>query len=179
MGENKPIINRAWAMPNKYTFTIPPIAELIQRYVGNGQGWIDPFAGNNSPAEYRNDHRSECKSEYHLDAIDFVRLIPGPFVGCLFDPPYSIHEVKRHYDNIGAKYDFKNDPTCAFKSVRDEIATKILDEGLVIYFGWNTNAFGLKRGFHIEEILVVAHGGNRNDTLVTVERKCGHEEKVK
>ena len=39
-----------------------------------------------------------------------------------------------------------------------------------------SNAFGKKRGFEIEEILIVAHGGNRNDTLVTVERKQSLEE---
>jgi len=49
------IINRVWAMPNKWTFTIKPIAELLARYVGDGKGWVDPFAGKNSPAELCND----------------------------------------------------------------------------------------------------------------------------
>jgi hypothetical protein len=30
---------------------------------------------------------------------------------------------------------------------------------------------GKNRGFEIVEILIVAHGGHHNDTLVTVERK--------
>lgn len=30
---------------------------------------------------------------------------------------------------------------------------------------------GLKRGFEIVEILLVAHGSNHNDTIVTVEKK--------
>lgn len=49
------IINRVWAMPNKWTFQIQPITELIKRYVGDGKGWIDPFAGMTSPAEITND----------------------------------------------------------------------------------------------------------------------------
>ena len=69
---------------------------------------------------------------------------------------------------MGRKYDFAKDPTCAFKIVRDLIAPKVKR---VIYFGWNTNAFGKKRGFEIEEIMIVAHGGTRNDTIVTVEKK--------
>ena len=48
-------MNRVWAMPNKWTFKIPPIAELLARYVGDGKGWIDPFAGMYSPAEFTND----------------------------------------------------------------------------------------------------------------------------
>lgn len=33
------------------------------------------------------------------------------------------------------------------------------------------NGIGKTRGFEIVEILLVAHGGNHNDTIVTVERK--------
>lgn len=160
-------INRTWAMPNKWTFAIKPIKELLEKY-NVGKGWLDPFAGKLSPAEIRNDHRSNMNAEYHMDAIDFANTIQGYYKGALFDPPYSIHEVKRHYDSIGRKYDFKSDPTCSFKQVRDVIAPKV---NMVIYFGWNSNAFGKKRGFEIIEILLVAHGGNRNDTIVTVEKK--------
>ena len=39
------VINRVWAMPNKWTFKIKPIAELVARYVGYGYGWIDPLGG--------------------------------------------------------------------------------------------------------------------------------------
>ena len=42
-------------MPNKWTFKIPAIADLITRYVGDGDGWLDPFAGRYSPAKLTND----------------------------------------------------------------------------------------------------------------------------
>ena len=32
------IINRVWAMPNKWTFKVKPIGELVSRYVGDGKG---------------------------------------------------------------------------------------------------------------------------------------------
>ena len=164
-------ISRVWAMPNKWTFTIKPIRELLNRYVGDGIGWIDPFAGQHSPAEITNDHRTDTNAKYHLDALDFTTRLKGTIKGCLFDPPYSIHEVKRHYDELGMKYDWKTDPTAGFTKVRDTIASKMEIGSIIIYFGWNSNAFGKKRGFEIIEILLVAHGGNRNDTIVTVERK--------
>ncbi len=164
-------ISRVWAMPNKWTFTIKPIAELLKKY-NVGLGWADPFAGQHSPAEYTNDHRPDSNAKFHMDAIDFSETIDKESLsGVLFDPPYSIHEVKRHYDSINRKYDFASDPTCSFKLVRDNMAGCIKTGGYVIYFGWNSNAFGKKRGFNIVEILLVAHGGNRNDTIVTVEVK--------
>lgn len=43
--------------------------------------------------------------------------------------------------------------------------------GICLSFGWNTNGVGKKREFEIIEILVVAHGGSKNDTLCTVEKK--------
>ena len=164
-------ISRVWAMPNKWTFTINPIKKLLNYYVGDGRGWIDPFAGLYSPAQYTNDHRIDTNATYHFDALEFVKHFTATIKGCLFDLPYSIHEVKRHYDKIGMKYDWKTDPTGGFTKVRDALASKMEIGSHVIYFGWNSNAFGKKRGFEIVEILLVAHGGNRNDTIVTVEKK--------
>lgn len=53
----------------------------------------------------------------------------------------------------------------------DEIARIVKPNGKCISFGWNTNDVGKKRGFQIESILIVAHGGSHNDTLVTVEKE--------
>jgi hypothetical protein len=41
-------INRIWAMPNKNTFEIKPIRELVQLYYCNNS--IDPFANKNKIA---------------------------------------------------------------------------------------------------------------------------------
>lgn len=164
------ILNRVWAMPNKWTFKIKPIADLLHKY-NVGKGWVDPFAGKTSMAELTNDHNPANPAKYHMDALEFVRILAPGWKGCVFDPPYSISEVKRHYDMMGMTYDWKTDPTAGFTKVRDVAAKKIIIGGHVIYFGWNSNAFGKKRGFEIVEILLVAHGGNRNDTIVTVEKK--------
>jgi hypothetical protein len=43
-------INRVWAMPNKNTFTIKPIGELIDRYMLNNPFSIDPISGDYSCA---------------------------------------------------------------------------------------------------------------------------------
>ena len=63
-------LSRVWAMPSRWTFTIPPIRKLLDRYVGDGMMWIDPFAGENSPAEITNDINPDRPTTYHLHAID-------------------------------------------------------------------------------------------------------------
>jgi len=54
---------------------------------------------------------------------------------------------------------------------KNEVARILKPNGIVIICGWNTNGIGLKRGFKMLEILAVPHGGSKNDTLCTVERK--------
>lgn len=166
------IINRIWAMPNKWTFKITPIRELIERYAHDGKGWADPFAGQSQFAEYRNDlnpinnQSSKCEADVFLNEFR-----DGSLQGVLFDPPYSLTQVSRSYQDIGLKFKGLENPTGGFPKVRNAIARTIAVGGYCISFGWNTVGIGKGRGFVIEEILIVCHGGNRNDTLVTVERK--------
>lgn len=94
---------RVWAMPSPWTFSIFPISQLLKKYVGDGKGWIDPFAGKNSPAEIRNDHNPEREAEYHMEAIDFVNVLTGRYNGILFDPPYSFRQISEHYRSLGMK----------------------------------------------------------------------------
>jgi hypothetical protein len=56
-------------------------------------------------------------------------------------------------------------------NIKKEISRIIKKDGIVISFGWNSNGIGKTKGFIIEEILLVAHGGNHNDTICVVERK--------
>lgn len=72
---------------------------------------------------------------------------------------------------MGLKFKGKENPTGGFPVVRSLLAGMLPEGGVSISFGWNTAGLGKKNGMEIEEILIVSHGGNRNDTLVTVERK--------
>jgi len=158
-------------MPNKWTFKIKPIAELVARYVGDGKDWIDPFAGKNSPAEFTNDLHPGSKSTYHLDALDFLKTSTGKYKGCLFDPPYSPRQVSECYQSVGIKASMQDTQAKFWGDLKREIARIVIPDGNCITFGWNTNGIGKKHGFEIIEILLVAHGGWHNDTIVTVERK--------
>lgn len=165
------MMNRMWAMPSPWTFTIKPIRELIMRYVGNGDGWIDPFAGKNSPAQLTNDINPAMPTMYHLDALDFVQQCPLQIVGALFDPPYSLRQVSEHYAAAGRKATSLDTSANFYSRVLDAITPKVVSSGYAIRCGWCSNGFGKKRGFEMIEVLLVAHGGSKNDTIVTVERK--------
>lgn len=167
-------LSRTWAMPSRWTFTIPPIRKLLDRYVGDGKMWIDPFAGENSHAETTNDINPDRPTTHHLHAMDFVtNLNDGYHKGILFDPPYSLRQVKECYDGIGIKMSFEDSKKFP-NNVKDAAANKIIAGGHALSFGWNSGGFGKKRGFEIIEILLVAHGGHHNDTIVTVEKKINH-----
>ena len=158
-------------MPSKWTFEVKPIRELLERY-GVGLGWIDPFCGQTSKAEYRNDLNPDNNhAQYHMEALDFLLLKDWGITGAVFDPPYSLTQVSRSYNDIGLKFKAKENPTGGFPKVKSRLASLLKSGQFCISFGWNTGGLGKKNGMEIVEILVVCHGGNHNDTLVTVEKK--------
>lgn len=163
-------IERKWAMPNKWTFSICPIRQLLQEEVTAGL-WIDPFAGENSPASITNDLNPQRATGYHMDALEFLRMFEtGSVDGVLYDPPYSPRQVKECYDSIGLSGLW--DGRMSFWSdTKNEIARIIKPHGKVICFGWNSMGCGKRRGFEMTRILLVPHGGSRNDTICTVEVK--------
>ena len=165
------IINRVRAQPNRWTFQIKPIAKLVYKYVGDGKGWVDPFAGMYSPAEFTNDINPEMPAKVHLPAEDFVKQLDGIYEGIIFDPPYSYEQISRAYKGMGLTVTPLETSDNFYSRVKNPICNKIKDGGIAISFGWNSNGFGKRRGFHIIEILLVAHGGGHYDTIVTVERK--------
>lgn len=158
-------------MPNRWTFQIKPIRRLLELY-GVGKGWIDPFCGMYSPAEFRNDlDPKNTHAQYHHEAIDFLSICDWKITGALFDPPYSLSKISRSYKGVGLKFQSKENPTGGFPKVRKRLAELLPSGGFCISFGWNTAGLGKKNGMEIKQILIVSHGGNRNDTLVTVEQK--------
>lgn len=176
--EKRLLFSRVWAMPNAWTFKIGPIAKLLERYVpAGGRGWIDPYAGYNSPAEGRNDLDPKAKAEYHLDALEFAKAMKdvanmyGKFDGILYDPPYSFRQISEHYKALGLKATQKDTSMAFYEKAKSAFCELIKPGGYAISFGWNSNGFGKARGFEIVEIMLVAHGGSKNDTIVVVERK--------
>lgn len=164
------IINRKWAMPNKNTFDIKPIKELIERYKVKNS--IDPFANKNRIASITNDLDPEYNCDYTMDAKDFLDLFGRESVSLvLFDPPYSPRQVSECYTKLGKTVNMQTTQSSFWGDLKKQINHITEPNGIVISFGWNSCGIGKTNGFEIIEILMVSHGGWHNDTIVTVERK--------
>ena len=146
-------INRIWAMPNKRTFQIKPIKELLEEEIPKDAKVLDPF-----PFDYVKDATNTLMNTPN-DSHEFA----------VFDPPYSPRQLKECYKGIG-EYDTK---ASTWSKWKDLLAIKVKLGGKVISFGWSSQGMGKKRGFEIKRILLVPHGGQHNDTI------CVMEEKVK
>jgi len=188
---------RIWCMPNKQTFSIKPIRELLEeelpsqeiRFCGEDDEdllrrygydckpqWIDPFVNHcgHQYANVTNDLNPEFKADFHLDALEFLKTFRDESVdGVLFDPPYSPRQVSECYKGVGIKVTSETTQSSFYTKLKKEIARIVKPNGKVICFGWNSGGVGKKLGFELVRILLVPHGSVHNDTIVTVEVKNG------
>lgn len=171
-------IVRKWAMPNGNTFSIPPIKDLVENYVllvpEDGE-IVDPFANSSEYGTITNDLNPEFQTDFHMDALSFLKTVGADSADLvLYDPPYSITQAAQLYKSYGKEKLETNVSNMKYwANCKNEIARITKPNGKVISFGWNTNGMGKNRGFEIDEILIVAHGGSKNDTLCVVETKRG------
>lgn len=163
--------SRIWAMPNKNTFSIKPIHEFVHRYLEKSKCSVDPFARDNRWATFTNDLNPKTAAEYHLEAEEFLALLVKKKVQAdliILDPPYSPRQVKECYDGIGRKMATEDAWGGAMKKRRRELLWQMMaPNAVVLSFGWNTNCMG--KGFQIDEILLVPHGSDHNDTICVAE----------
>lgn len=164
------IINRIWQMPNKNTFEIKPIKSLIDKY--SFGKIVDPFANNNKIANVTNDLDEQYDTDYHMDALDFLKLFDDNSVDTvLYDPPYSVRQVSEVYRKLGHSVNMETTQATYWSKQKEQIGRIIKKDGIVISCGWNSGGIGKKYGFEIQEILLVPHGGAHNDTIVVVDKK--------
>lgn len=173
--DRQTVMSRVWAMPSPDTFSIPPIQDLLLRWLPGCQSIVDPFARGSKYADYRNDLDPESPAEFHLEATAFCAELAAMGVradAVLFDPPYSPRQISECYRRVGLQVGTRETQNGRFyKDVRDGLDRLLQPGGLAISCGWNSSGFGKTRGYVVEEILLVCHGGAHNDTIVTVERK--------
>ena len=166
--------SREWGMPSADTFDCPPIWRFVRGYLGRSRISVDPFSRNTQLAIHTNDLNPNTLAEHHMEAGDFLRMLIAENISAdlvIFDPPYSLTQVSRSYQDIGLKFKGKENPTGGFPKVRKLIAQILTRDGICLSFGWNSVGLGKKLGFEIIEILLVCHGGNHNDTICLAERR--------
>lgn len=92
------IISRVTGNVHRYTFRIKKIADLVRKYIGDGKGWVEPFAGESKFGEFRNDLNPNMNQTHNIDALEFMKLFGDRSLnGVLFDPPYSMEQISRSY----------------------------------------------------------------------------------
>ncbi|KKN31714.1 hypothetical protein LCGC14_0821370 [marine sediment metagenome] len=172
--------SREWAMPSHETFSIPPIAVFIDKYLRASTVSIDPFARDFTRATYTNDLNPDTLASSHVDSLDFLRGLDDSGVLAdliIFDPPYSPRQVKECYNGIGLKMKQEDaQRTCSWVREKEIIHDLLEVGGVFLYFGWDSMGMGRTRGYQIEEILLVCHGPGHNDTICMAERKLQHQE---
>ena len=156
-------------MPNSNTFQINPIANLIHHYIHGVS--VDPFANTSRIASITNDLNPEYDTDYHMDAIDFLEMFATESVDCvLYDPPYSLRQVSECYKGVGWEVTMETTQASWNTKHKTEIKRILKPNGIAMCFGWNSNGIG-GSDMDMVEILLVAHGAQHTDTIVTVERK--------
>ncbi len=176
-------MNRIWAMPNKNTFTIKPINELVRRVITLekakkclvGCVVIDPFARNSCVADlcdWTNDLDETCDTTHHLESLTFLKSFEDESVDViLFDPPYSPRQISECYKQVGREVHMKDTQSSFYGDRKKEIARVLKPGGKAVCFGWNSGGIGKTSGMELIEVLLVPHGGAHNDTICTVEVK--------
>ena len=167
MNNNELEFNYTWEMPSKWTFTMKSVKRLLEKY-NVGQGWCDPFAGENSPAELANDIEGRGNN-FQMDGLEFLKsLEDNSLDGAVFDPPYSTEQCLRLYT---PKHNGTAGRAEYWAKCKDEIKRIVKRGGLTISFAWDSVGMGKKRGFEKKEISLICHGACHNDTIITVEKK--------
>ena len=162
MDTNKPQFDYIKCPLHRYTFSVRPIREWVEQ---NCEGLsLNLFAGITklNINEIRNDLDLQALADYHMDAVEFLRLWQGEkFDTVLLDPPYAYRKSMEMYKGIRCS---------PFRQLKDEVGSVLKDGGKVITFGYHSNTMGANRGFKVEKIALFSHGGAIHDTIASVER---------
>lgn len=162
---------RTWAMPSPWTFSIAPIGELVRHVMSGCETIVDPFCGQSTFANVRND----LAADEGKDAIDWLDALihergKAWADGVILDPPYSPRQISECYEAIGRTATTKDTQNARlYKQAVERLSIVLKPGGVAVRCGWNSAGFG--KDFQLTHVLMVCHGGAHNDTIVTVEKK--------
>jgi len=134
-------------MPNHKTFEIAVIKKLFDE-------------------EFKEPYCDLFPYPYSFDALKFLEGRESESMqNVAYDPPYSQRQLREMYDSLGLHYEMNSS---YWHNIERELFRVVKPGGKVIRFGWNSKQI---EGFEIAKILLVNHGGQHNDTIVTVQKK--------
>ena len=171
------VFRRVWAMPSADTFSVPPMGDMVKRYLRESTVSIDPFARNKRWATHTNDMNPNTEAEHHMEARDFMRKMVADGVKAdliIFDPPYSPRQVSEVYSELGLTATMIDTQTARMKKECRILIRQLSEPGTVVLsFGWNS--VGMGKGWETLETMLVCHGGDHNDTICLAERMVSNQ----
>lgn len=168
-------------------FSNPHIRKIIDKVINDvmfntcGNGLIiDPFARESFtrtlPNCITNDLNTEFNTDYNLEFKEFAQTLQGSVHNnidlVLFDPPYSLRQLKDCYDGIGKDLDLWQTQNM-WKEGKDIIAAMMPVGSYAISLGWSAAGFGKRRGFKKTQLHVFEQPAreDRYSLLLIVEQK--------
>lgn len=140
----------------------------------------DPFSNNKTcriqgTDLVSNDLNPKFNSTYNMEANDFGELMKKEnriFDLVLFDPPYSLRQLKDCYEGIGQTLPHWQSQNM-WGRCKDALASCVRPGGYVISFGWSSHGFGKRRLFEKQEIHNLEQAGTdgRYNIQIVVEKK--------
>ena len=120
--------------------------------------------------------KSKCNKNVFYNDYIYCVTVPNSTLlikrgGKIFWCGNSPRQVSECYTRLDKTVNMQTTQASFWSKQKEQIARIVKPNGIVITCGWNSGGIGKKYGFEIIEILLVAHGGWHNDTIVTVERK--------
>ena len=166
---------------NCYTFKVPQIRKWVENQCRD-RFTLNLFAGptrlsigevEKVSLEVTNDLDKEMNTDYHMEALEFLKWWSTQELVLLFDaiildPPYSYRKSMEYYNGNTNK-------ESKFKLCLDLIPDLLAPNGKVITFGYHSSQMGKCRGFKVDEIAIFDHSGAIHSTLATVESRIGND----
>lgn len=167
-------------MPNKWTFKVIGVKEFIEsNLIGDVLvpfGGMEKLEGTGEDAlsiatcdiKYPNNEEAAA-AEFNCDArfLDKSPEIKGKkYRTVVLDPPFTFFQASRSYNLNESQFRMSD-----VVKAKDEAFMHCIGKNncRVITLGFNSTGMGKERGFKLKKMAVINHGGNRNDTLITVE----------
>ena len=114
----------------------------------------DPFSNNKTEriqgtTLVTNDLNPKFNADFCMEANDFGEYMADnhyEFDLILFDPPYSLRQLKEQYEAIGSKLELWQTHNM-WGRAKNSLAKCVAPGGYVISFGWSSSGMGRTRGF--------------------------------
>lgn len=143
----------------------------------------DPFSNNKTQRMQgtcltTNDLNPKFDATYDMEANDFgEKMYEEGFLFdlVLFDPPYSLRQLKDCYEGIGKELEQWQSHNM-WGRCKDALAKCVRPGGYVISLGWSTHGFGTSRGFEKQEVHNFEQSGidGRYNIHLVIEKKIQH-----